>query len=74
MNGPLLDFPSYVAKTEPIRQQHAATQIMEEVDNGLMITAEDVLEEIRYIIDTWPDRSEEENREALREQARRLLG
>lgn len=72
MSGPVLDFPSYVERTEPIRQQQNITLAFDVSNDDLLYKLNDMLEELEYIRDTWKDRSLSQNREAIQDQIRKM--
>jgi len=72
MNALLSDFPTYVEKTESLRQQQVEVHAFDIPSDDLLYRLEDIMEEFEYIRSTWRDRSLSENREAIQEQIRKL--
>jgi len=72
MNAVLSDFPTYVQKTESLRQRQAEVLAFDIPSDELLYRLEDIMEEFEYIRSTWRDRSVSENRDAIQEQIRKL--
>lgn len=70
----LPDFPQQVEQTEPMRQRHLQVLAFDVVNDDLEWTIRDVIEELESLIDLKATMSRVEFREAVRDQARRLIG
>jgi len=71
---PLPDFPEHVERTEPMRQRHLQVLAFDVVNDDLEWTIRDVIEELEYLVDMQATMSRSEFREAVRDQAKRLIG
>jgi len=71
---PLPDFPEHVERTEPIRQRHLQVLAFDVGNDDLEWTIRDVIEELEYLVDMQATMSRSEFREAVRDQAKRLIG
>jgi len=71
---PLPDFPEHVERTEPMRQRHLHVLAFDVVNEDLEWTIRDVIEELEYLVDMQATMSRSEFREAVRDQAKRLIG
>jgi hypothetical protein len=70
---PLPDFPEHVDRIEPIRQRHLQVLAFDVQDDDLEWKIRDVIEELEYLVDMRATMSRSEFREAVRDQARRLI-
>ncbi|MGG1531421.1 hypothetical protein [Brevibacillus agri] len=73
MNVSLPDFPTYVERTEPIRQRQLQVLSIGMDDDGLEWTVRDVMEELELLLEARSTMEPEDFREEVRQQASRLL-
>jgi len=70
----LPDFPEHVERTEPMQQRHLQVLAFDVCNDDLEWTIRDVIEDLEYLVDMQATMSRSEFREAVRDQAKRLIG